>query len=124
MPNPKLIKDEDFIEDCRQAGKEEAAERGTLPYYLRRRPAPALVPCKACGRELDWCGLTEDGLCPDCDGAVREAEAGKVCSPAPLKKAAVCSQCKLICWQDELIGDICAVCFKEHYGEVKGDDVG
>jgi hypothetical protein len=67
--------DEDFIEDCRQAGKEEAAERGRLPYYQRRysqRPK-----CRACGFE-PYDALTEDGLCRECDAAVLKMEEGRI----------------------------------------------
>jgi len=124
MPNPnsKLIKDEDFIEDCRQAGKEEDAERGVHPRLRRNRAAPKRY-CRACSRECNE--LTEDELCPSCDHTVRCLEDSKIDQPAgEPRKAARCSMCKLICWQDELLGDLCPECFKRHVSEIKGDDVG
>lgn len=74
--NPDLERDEDFIEDCRQAGKEEAAERGVLPYYQRRNPPTG--KCRACAVRLGMEDLTEDGLCADCDAEVKRLERGKI----------------------------------------------
>lgn len=118
MPNPKLMQDEDFREDCRLAGLEE----GVHPRLRKNKPAPKTY-CRACGHECTE--LTEDELCPGCDHTVKCLEAGKVEQPAgEPKKAARCSQCKLICWQDELLGDLCPECYRQHNAEIKGDDVG
>lgn len=118
MANPKLERDEDFREDCRQTGLEE----GVHPKLRRRRPTPK-THCRACGQECSE--LTEDELCLGCNHTVKCLESGRVDDPPDeLKKAARCSQCKLICWQDELMGDLCAECYRRHVGEIKGDDVG
>lgn len=119
MPNPKLMQDEDFREDCRQAGLEE----GVHPKLRKHRPAPKAY-CRACGFE-PFEPLTEDGLCPGCDHTVKCLEEGKIEQPVgELRPAAKCSMCKLICWSTELIGDLCPECFRQHVGEIKGDDVG
>jgi hypothetical protein len=75
MPGSNRIDDEDFIADCRQTGKKEAAEHGLLPYHQRRlsqRPA-----CKACGQRFTPDELIEDGLCGECDKTVKDLEDGK-----------------------------------------------
>ncbi len=117
MTNPKLIQDEDFREDCRQAGREDVH-----PALRKHRPTPK-THCRACGQECDE--LTEDELCPGCNHTVECLEAGNIEQPVgELRPAARCSQCKLICWQDELMGGVCPECFRQHVGEIKGDDVG
>lgn len=77
--NRALEQDEDFIEDCRQAGKEEAEQRGVLPYYRRRRCQYVQTQrCRACGQRTAPLFLTDDGLCPECNEEVKRLEEGKI----------------------------------------------
>jgi hypothetical protein len=65
--------DEDFIEDCRQAGLEDIHPR-LRNKYLRK---PERATCRACGFE-PYAPLTEDGLCRECSDAVTAMEQGRL----------------------------------------------
>lgn len=70
--NPVLERDEDFREDCRQAGKEDIHPR------LRANCSWRTQRCRACGQRFMIEALTEDVLCSECDRAVRELEKGRI----------------------------------------------
>lgn len=72
MPNPKLIKDEDFREDCRQAGLEDVHPR------LKPSDAWRTQRCRACGQRFGVEALTEDALCSECDKIVNDLEEGRI----------------------------------------------
>jgi hypothetical protein len=72
MANDKLLNDEDFREDCRQAGKEDIHPRLKPDSGWRKQR------CRACGTLLDLDELTEDVLCCECDKIVKELEEGKI----------------------------------------------
>lgn len=72
MPNPKLLMDEDFREDCRRAGLEDVHPR------LRKNCAWRTQRCRACGRRFGLEALTEDALCEECDRIVKDLEEGRI----------------------------------------------
>ena len=62
---------EEFVRSMREEGVHPCLRRHWPDRIERSR-------CRACGYKLDIDELTEDGLCCDCDKAVRDFEQGRI----------------------------------------------